>query len=62
MSCDKTDDVSVASRSAGQFVVQHDGHDINESGPDQGRIPPSNIATRASRGRSTEGVVEMSIY
>eukprot|EP00959_Pyramimonas_sp_CCMP1952_P326813 6841194-Pyramimonas_sp.AAC.1 len=61
MSCDKTDDVSVVSRSAGQYVVQHDGYDINESGPSQGRIHPSNSAIRASRGRSSEGVVEMSV-
>eukprot|EP00959_Pyramimonas_sp_CCMP1952_P325922 6822083-Pyramimonas_sp.AAC.1 len=61
MSCDKTDDVSVVSRSADQCVAQHDGHDIDESGPGQGRIPPSSVATRASRGRSTEGAVEMSV-
>eukprot|EP00959_Pyramimonas_sp_CCMP1952_P264723 5535163-Pyramimonas_sp.AAC.1 len=61
MSCDKTDDVSVVSRNADQYVVQHDGHDTNESGPGQDLIPPFSIATRVSRGRSTEGVVEMSV-
>eukprot|EP00959_Pyramimonas_sp_CCMP1952_P458069 9476020-Pyramimonas_sp.AAC.1 len=63
MSYDKTDDISVTSRSADHCVVQRDGHDINERGPGQGRIPPSNIAiaTRVSRGKSAEGVVEMSV-
>eukprot|EP00959_Pyramimonas_sp_CCMP1952_P196529 4109019-Pyramimonas_sp.AAC.1 len=53
--------MSVTSRSADHCVVHHDGHDINESGPGQGRIPSSNVAIRVSRGRSTERVVEMSV-
>eukprot|EP00959_Pyramimonas_sp_CCMP1952_P182848 3823590-Pyramimonas_sp.AAC.1 len=60
MSYDKTDDMSVTSRNAEQQVVQHDGHDAQESGPEQGRPPSSSIAIRVSRGRSNEEVVEMS--
>eukprot|EP00959_Pyramimonas_sp_CCMP1952_P090427 1892865-Pyramimonas_sp.AAC.1 len=54
MSYDKTYEMSVTSRNAEQQVVQHDGHDLQESGPGQGRLPSSSIATRVSRGRSSE--------
>eukprot|EP00959_Pyramimonas_sp_CCMP1952_P287170 6005606-Pyramimonas_sp.AAC.1 len=46
--------MSVTSRSAEQHIVQHDGHDPQESGPGQGRLPSSSTATRVSRGRNTE--------
>eukprot|EP00959_Pyramimonas_sp_CCMP1952_P332111 6954141-Pyramimonas_sp.AAC.1 len=60
MSYDKTDAMSVTSRSADHYVVQHDGHDPQESGPGQGRLLSSNAATRVSRGRRTEEAVETS--
>eukprot|EP00959_Pyramimonas_sp_CCMP1952_P394227 8260391-Pyramimonas_sp.AAC.1 len=60
MSYDKTDEMSVTSRSAEQHVVQHDGRDPQESGPGQGRLPSSSAAFRVSRGRSTEEAVETS--
>eukprot|EP00959_Pyramimonas_sp_CCMP1952_P450529 9433404-Pyramimonas_sp.AAC.1 len=52
--------MSVASRNADQHVVQHDGHDPQESGTGRGRLPSSSTATRVSRGRGSEEVVEMS--
>eukprot|EP00959_Pyramimonas_sp_CCMP1952_P386593 8102152-Pyramimonas_sp.AAC.1 len=52
--------MSVTSRNVEQQVVQHDGHDLQESGPGQGRLPSSSAATRVSRGTSCEEVVEMS--
>eukprot|EP00959_Pyramimonas_sp_CCMP1952_P281808 5890256-Pyramimonas_sp.AAC.1 len=51
--------MSVTSRNAEQQVVQRDGHDLQECGPGQGRPPSSSIATRVSRGGSSEEVVEM---
>eukprot|EP00959_Pyramimonas_sp_CCMP1952_P385598 8080877-Pyramimonas_sp.AAC.1 len=61
MSYDKTDVASNVSRSADGRVAQHDGYDANKGGPIQDRAPPSYIATRVTRGRSTEGVAEMSV-
>eukprot|EP00959_Pyramimonas_sp_CCMP1952_P176386 3685911-Pyramimonas_sp.AAC.1 len=61
MSYDKTDVVSIASRGADGRVVQHDGYDMTKKGPIQDGIPPSYIDTRETRGRSTEGVAEMSV-
>eukprot|EP00959_Pyramimonas_sp_CCMP1952_P258389 5401068-Pyramimonas_sp.AAC.1 len=52
--------MSVTSQNAEQQVVQQDGHDLQESGPGQGRLPSSSIASRVPRGRSSEEVVEMS--
>eukprot|EP00959_Pyramimonas_sp_CCMP1952_P435688 9123685-Pyramimonas_sp.AAC.1 len=59
-SYDKTNIVPNISRSADGRVVQHDGHDADRDGPIQDQIPPSYIATRVVRGRSIEGITEMS--
>eukprot|EP00959_Pyramimonas_sp_CCMP1952_P032001 671488-Pyramimonas_sp.AAC.1 len=44
-----------------QISVLYNVTDMTSMRAGQGRIPPSYFATRASRGRSTEGVVEMSV-
>eukprot|EP00959_Pyramimonas_sp_CCMP1952_P467122 9491080-Pyramimonas_sp.AAC.1 len=60
MSYDETDKMSIASRNAEQKFVQRDGHELQEIGPGQGRLPSSSIASRVSQGRSSGEVVGLS--